>query len=72
MAMTGRFEHIHDSAETLAAALAEELRLACEAAIARRGRAVLALAGGQTPLPLYRRLAAAPLPWSQVLLLPTD
>ena len=72
MAMTGRFEHIHDSAETLAAALAEELRLACQAAIARRGRAVLALAGGQTPLPLYRRLAAAPLPWSQVLLLPTD
>lgn len=72
MAMTGRFEHIHDSAEALAAALAEQLTLACDAAIARRGRAVLALAGGQTPLPLYRRLAAAPLPWPQVLLLPTD
>ncbi|KGM53633.1 hypothetical protein N799_11450 [Lysobacter arseniciresistens ZS79] len=65
-------EHQYDTADALAEAVAAVLRHTCEEAIARRGRAMLALAGGRTPLPLYRRLAAAPLPWEQVLLLPTD
>ncbi len=35
-------------------------------AVALRGRAILVLAGGHTPLPLYRRLATADLPWDRV------
>lgn len=37
-----------------------------EAAIARRGEALLLLSGGATPRPLYERLAAAPLNWARV------
>ena len=51
-----------------AAFAAEALGGAARAAIAARGAFHLALAGGRTPLPLYRRLAAEPalLDWSRV------
>lgn len=39
---------------------------AINAAAARRGRAVLNLSGGSTPLPLYQRLVHAELPWQQL------
>lgn len=64
--------HEHADAEMLVASVSAQLQAACADAVALRGRAVLALAGGRTPLPLYRRLANCPLPWSQVTLLPTD
>jgi len=64
--------HEHADADTLAASVARELQAVCDESIARRGLALLALGGGRTPLPLYRRLARCPLPWSQVTLLPTD
>lgn len=64
--------HEYADAEMLAASVPAKLRAVCTEAVALRGRAVLALAGGRTPLPLYRRLAHCPLPWSQVTLLPTD
>ena len=64
--------HEHADPEELAAAASAQLRAACAGAIVARGRAILALAGGSTPLPLYRRLAARDLPWSQVTVLPTD
>jgi 6-phosphogluconolactonase len=35
-------------------------------AIAQRGQACIALAGGSTPKPLYERLAQADLPWAQI------
>lgn len=35
-------------------------------AVAQRGAAALCLSGGSTPLPLYRALAAADLPWDRV------
>lgn len=62
----------HANAEELAAALAGQVAAQCRQALAARGRAVLALAGGQTPLPIYRRLAAADLDWSKVTVLPSD
>lgn len=37
-----------------------------------RGRAVLALAGGNTPMPIYRHLAVSGLDWPRITLLPTD
>ena len=54
---------VPDVAEAVARDLADEIR----SAASRRGRAVLCLAGGSTPLPAYRRLAGVPdLPWGRV------
>ncbi len=68
----GFVEHDYSDADALAASLAEQLRVTCTDAVATRGHAWLALGGGSTPLPLYRRLAASDLRWSQVTLVPTD
>ena len=64
--------HEHADADLLATVVSAQLQSACEEALDSRGRALLALAGGRTPLPMYRRLATCHLPWSQVSLLPTD
>jgi len=51
----------------VAAAVADDLAQAIAADAAERGRVVLCLAGGSTPLPLYRRLAERrDLPWARV------
>ena len=65
-------ETLHSDADALAVALADTLADAIRAGLVGRGRAVLALAGGRTPFPVYRRLAAAALDWSRVVLLATD
>ncbi len=54
--------------EVVAAALVESIGRA----IKRSGRARLALAGGSTPVPIYARLAKAPLDWLRVSMLPGD
>jgi 6-phosphogluconolactonase len=54
---------VPDVADAVARDLADALRDAA----ARRGRAVLCLAGGSTPLPVYRTLAETPdLPWGRI------
>lgn len=65
---------LHDYADTdaLHVGVAGALLAACTDAIAARGDAWLALAGGRTPLPAYRRFAAHPLPWPRVAIVPTD
>ncbi|MDZ7707645.1 MAG: 6-phosphogluconolactonase [Trueperaceae bacterium] len=51
----------------VASAVAADLADAVAAAVRQRGRAVLCLAGGSTPLPAYRVLARrGDLPWRQV------
>lgn len=51
----------------VASAVASDLADAIRTAAAQRGRAVLCLAGGSTPLPVYRRLAELrDLPWGRV------
>lgn len=65
-------EHDYADGEALAAMVACQLKEACLDAIAMRGRAVLALAGGRTPLPVYSRLATRPVAWSKVTVMPTD
>lgn len=62
----------HDDATALARAIAQRLHDACTRAIAERGRAWLALAGGGTPLPAYRAFAATALPWHCIDVVPTD
>lgn len=64
--------HPHADAEAAQAAVSRALVDACRAATTERGQAFLALAGGRTPLPAYRRLATAELDWTRVLVVPTD
>ena len=65
-------EHEHVDADALAVAVARQLEDACGDAIVARGRAMVALAGGRTPLPAYRRFAGAALRWRDVTAMPTD
>ncbi len=62
----------HPDAAHLHAALADALAAAIAGGVAARGVATLALAGGSTPFPAYRQLAARALPWAQVRAWPTD
>lgn len=64
--------HTHEDAGALSHALAAALSTAAREALDTRGNALLSLAGGRTPLPAYRGLAALPLEWSRVVLLPGD
>ena len=43
-----------------------------EDAIASRGTATIALAGGTTPVPIFRHIATHDLDWAKVTVLPTD
>lgn len=52
-----------DAAALLAAG---EVATACRRAIAARGRAVVAVSGGETPWRMLRELRRLPLPWPQV------
>lgn len=61
--------HVHDDAQEVAVAGAAMVAARLRAAIAERGSATIALSGGDTPGPLYERLAAAhrdDVDWSRV------
>ncbi|HEX7822601.1 MAG TPA: 6-phosphogluconolactonase [Sphingobium sp.] len=60
-----------DSAE-MAAAVAGDIGFIIESAIEARGAAVIALAGGKTPIPIYEKLASAKLDWKRVTIIPGD
>ena len=62
----------YPEADAMAQAIAQRLHDACTRAIAERGRAWLALAGGSTPLPAYRALAGTALQWHRIDAVPTD
>lgn len=62
----------YDDAAEMADAVAGDVQFVIESAIDARGGAVIALAGGKTPLPIYDRLAKAKLDWKRVTILPTD
>ena len=69
-AMAG-IEHLYPDTPALVAGVAAAFTQACRDAIARRGRAWLALAGGRTPLPVYAQLAQA-LRGERIDAVPTD
>lgn len=58
--------------DAMATAVANAVGHAIQSAIAARGKAVIALGGGTTPLPAYERLATQDLPWDCVVVIPTD
>lgn len=65
-------EHLHEHADGLARAVAWRLAELADAGVRARGQATLALAGGGTPLPAYRRWSRDGRPDARVQLLPTD
>ena len=65
-------EHAYEDAAALADGLADALDAACREALATRGRALLALAGGRTPFPAYRAFASRHLEWRNIRCMPTD
>ena len=62
----------YDDAAEMAEAVAGDVQFVIESAIDARGSAVVALAGGKTPLPIYNKLARAKLDWKRVTIIPTD
>lgn len=62
----------YDDAAEMADAVAGDIGFIIESAIEARGAAVIALAGGKTPVPVYEKLAAAKLDWKRVTIVPTD
>ena len=62
----------YDDAAELAGAVAGDVQFIIESALDARGAAVIALAGGKTPLPIYEQLAQAKLDWKRVTIVPGD
>jgi len=62
----------YDGAAEMAAAVAGDIGFIIESAIDARGAAVIALAGGKTPLPIYETLAKAKIDWKRVTIIPGD
>ncbi|WP_425229732.1 6-phosphogluconolactonase [Sphingomonas sp.] len=62
----------YDDAAEFADAVAGDVQFVIESALDARGAAVIALAGGSTPAPVYAKLAAAKLDWKRVTIIPTD
>ena len=62
----------YDSVEEMADAVAGDIGFIVESAVEARNEALLALPGGETPKPIYAKLAAAKLPWKRVTIIPGD
>lgn len=62
----------YDDAGEMAHAVAGDIQFIIESAIDARGGAVVALAGGKTPLPIYEKLVQAKLDWKRVTIVPGD
>lgn len=62
----------YDDTAEMAAAVAGDIGFIIDSAIEARGSAVIALAGGKTPIPIYEKLAAAKLDWKRVTIVPGD
>ena len=62
----------YDDADEMAEAVAGDIGFIIESAIDARGAAVIALAGGKTPLPIYEKLAKAKIDWKRVTIVPGD
>ena len=62
----------YDDADEMADAVAGDIAFIIESALDARGEALIAIPGGTTPLPIYKKLAAAKLNWKKVTIVPTD
>jgi len=62
----------YDSLDEMAEAVAGDIGFIVESALDARDACLLALPGGNTPKPIFAKLAAAKLPWKKVTIIPTD
>jgi 6-phosphogluconolactonase len=62
----------YESEDEWVDAVAGDVGFIIESAIDARGSAVIALAGGSTPVPILEKLAAAKIDWKRVMIVPTD
>ena len=62
----------YDSAEEMADAVAGDVGFIVESALEARDSALIAIPGGNTPLPVYAKLAGRKLGWKRVTIIPTD
>jgi len=62
----------YDDADELAEAVAGDVGFIIEQALEARGRAIVAFPGGETPKPALELLAARPIEWADVTIVPTD
>jgi len=62
----------YDDADEMAEAVAGDIGFIIESAIDARGAAVIALAGGKTPLPIYEKLVQQKIDWKRVTIVPGD
>ncbi|MEI6418982.1 MAG: 6-phosphogluconolactonase [Sphingomonadales bacterium] len=62
----------YDDAAEMAEAVAGDIGYIISQALEARGRAFVALAGGSTPVPALKLLAAQKLDWADVTIVPTD
>ncbi|TPG21733.1 6-phosphogluconolactonase [Sphingomonas koreensis] len=62
----------YDDADEFAAAVAGDIGFIIDSAIDARGAAVIALAGGKTPMPIYAKLADTKIDWKRVTIIPGD
>jgi 6-phosphogluconolactonase len=62
----------YDDAEEMAEAVAGDIAYIIGQALEARGRAMVAFPGGNTPVPALKLLAAMPIEWADVTILPTD
>jgi 6-phosphogluconolactonase len=62
----------YEDADEMAEAVAGDIGFIIESAIDARGAAVIALAGGKTPLPIYEKLVKAKIDWKRVTIIPGD
>lgn len=65
-------EHDYTDGDALIAAVTALLHDRCASALQQRGHAVISLAGGRTPFPIYRALAVCALDWAHVVAMPGD
>ena len=56
----------------MADAVAGDIAFIIESALDARGEAIIAVPGGSTPLPIYKKLAGKKLNWKKVTIVPTD
>ncbi|MFZ5707207.1 MAG: 6-phosphogluconolactonase [Pseudomonadota bacterium] len=62
----------YEDAGELAEAVAGDVAFIIESALDARGQCLIALPGGQTPIPIYEKLAKAKVDWKKVMIVPTD
>ncbi len=61
-----------DNSEEMIDAVAGDIQFIIESALDARGSAVIAFPGGNTPMPIFDKLASAAIKWKYVTIIPTD